>query len=892
MNILKTTVLKGPNYWSNYRKKLIQIKLDLERFELLPTHLLPGFSERLKQLIPTLYHHRCSPGIEGGFFQRLDEGTWLGHVVEHIALELQNMAGMDCGFGRTYSAREYGTYHVIFSYEIECAGLYAAETAVNIARCLAEGENYPSLAVDLDKLREMANKEKLGPSTQAIVEEAKKRKIPITVFKDLSLMVLGQGVHQKKMWATVSSQTSSIGVDIAADKPLTKQILATHYIPVPEGFILQSLDELHQMMDKMPFPMVIKPHNGNHGRGITTQITTKEKAIAAFHMAKKISGDVILEQQIQGDDYRFLVINHQVVAVAKRTPARITGTGVHTILELIERTNNDPNRGYHHENVLTKINIDDDTLILLNENKLSLNSILPIHQTLCLKSTSNLSSGGTAMDVTEIVHPQNIRLAEKISRLIELDICGIDVVCEAIDRPLTHENGAVIEVNAGPGFRMHLYPSQGASINVAAPVIDMLFPMGRSSRIPVIAVTGTNGKTTVVRLIAHLAKQAHFHVGFTTTEGIYINHELIHAGDCSGPLSADVVLHDPMVDFAVLECARGGILRSGLGFDQCDVSIITNITNDHLGLNDIHSLDELADVKAVVARSTTAEGYAILNADDDRVYAIKKELVCNVALFGKQDSVRIREHCDAGGLAAYIKDDKVVVRHGETVHPLANVSDIPITFDGTSLCMIANVLPAVLAGVISKFGLIHIMKALCCFDPTVENIPGRMNIFNFNQFKVMIDYAHNERAFIELKHYLSHIHCNKKIGIIAATGDRRPADIQKIGYYAAQIFDEIIIRHDKNGRGKTNQELSDLLLNGIEHSGLQPKVIIISDERQSIEYAMKQATADTFIFYSVDDVFTAIDYMKKQEHIFWSLEKTTRKNTLVFSSKYSELIHR
>ena len=861
MKILTTNVLNGPNYWSNNRKKLIEIKLDLEKFEHLPTNLLHGFSERLKCLIPTLYTHRCSLSVEGGFFQRLDKGTWLGHVMEHTALELQTLAGMDCGFGRTYSAHEDGVYHVIFTYTIESAGLYAAQAAFNIVECLANGHDYPSLERDLHALQHIVDQERLGPSTTSIVEEANSRNIPVTVLKDSLLIILGHGIKQKKMWATVSSKSSSIGVDIAANKDLTKKILAANYIPVPKGLALQSLDELHEMIDQMPYPLVIKPHNGNHGRGITTRITNKEKAISAFSLAKKISDNVIVEKFITGDDYRFLVVNHQVVAVAKRTPAMITGTGVDTILELIERTNKDPKRGHAHENVLTKIKIDDDTRMILNDKKLSLDSILLNEEILYLKSTSNLSSGGTARDVTDEVHPQNILLAEKISRLVDLDICGIDVVCETVNHVITKENGAVVEVNAGPGFRMHLFPNEGIARNVAAPVLDMLYPLGNNARIPVIAVTGTNGKTTVVRLIAHLAKQAHFYVGFTTTEGIYINNELIHAGDCSGPLSADVVLHDPLVDFAVLECARGGILRSGLGFDQCDISVITNITSDHLGLNDIHSLDELAEVKAVVARSTFAEGYAILNSDDDRVFAIKKDLTCNIALFGKQNNARIREHCESGGMAAYIEHDFVMYRKGHDIHHLAKVSDIPITFDGTAICMIQNVLPAILVGIISKFGLISIMKAMYCFDPTVENIPGRMNVFNFPNFKVMVDYAHNEAAFIELKQYLSNVTCQKKVGIIAATGDRRPEDIQQIGYYSGQIFDEIIIRHDKDGRGKTNHELSDLLLQGIEKSGFNPNVIIISDECEAIKYAMENAQDDTFVFYTADDVFTAINYM-------------------------------
>ncbi len=877
MKILNTKVLNGSNYYSNFRKKLIELKLDLEEFEERPTHLIQGFSNRLQTLIPSLYTHKCSPGVEGGFLQRMEKGTWLGHVIEHVALELQTLAGMDCGFGRTFSAHEHGVYHIVFSYEIKNAGLYAAQAAFNLVDCLANGKDYLHLQDDLDELIDIFEHEKLGPSTGSIVEEAKRRKIPVSVDNDSLLITFGQGVNQKKMWATVSSQTSSMGVDIAADKEITKRILDANYISVPKGTIVHSQEELLDAIKSLGFPLVIKPQDGNHGRGITTNINSKEKALAAFVIAKKISNNVIVEHFIQGNDYRFLVINHKLVAVAKRTPAMIIGNGVDTIDALVMKTNQDPKRGHAHENTLTTIKIDDETNTILKENHLTLDSILPKGKVLYLKGTSNLSSGGTAADVTDEVHPFNIKMAEKVSRLVGLDICGIDVVCKTITAPIKKDNGVIVEVNAGPGFRMHLDPCEGPGRNVAAPVLDMLYPNPRDARIPVVAVTGTNGKTTVVRLISHIARQARYYVGFTTTEGIYIDNELIHSGDCSGPVSALTVLNDPMVNFAVLECARGGILRSGLSFDECDISIITNITSDHLGLNDIHTLDQLAKVKAVVAQNTADDGYCILNSDDDLVYDLKFDLHCKIALFGKQENMRIKEHCKAQGIAAYIDKGFIVVQRGNEKQNLAKVADIPITFQGTALCMIQNVLPAVLAGVVSNIGLMTIMKALYCFDPSVENMPGRMNMFNFDKFKVMIDYAHNEAAFIELKHYLSQMDCKNKVGIIGATGDRRAEDIQKLGYYAAQIFDEVIIRHDLDGRGRSKQELTDLILQGISHSGLQPKVTHISEEFKAIKYAMDNAKQGTFIFYTVDDVFTAIDYMKKEERKFCDLTQKAEK---------------
>ncbi|ASQ44787.1 cyanophycin synthetase [Legionella clemsonensis] len=873
MKILKMEVLKGPNYWSNNRKKLIVMKLDLENYEDFPTNLLPGFTDRLKKLIPSLYNHYCSPGVEGGFFRRLEHGTWLGHVIEHIALELQWLAGMKCGFGRTYSAHEEGVYNVIFAYEFEKAGLYAAEAAVKIAQTLAQEKDYFSLKNDLMALKEIVAQEQLGPSTQAILTEAKKRNIPYFQYDNESLIILGHGHHQKKIWATITSQTSSIGVDIAANKELTKRILASNFIPVPHGYPLSNKEELQEVLEKLKFPVVIKPFNANHGRGVTVNINTYEKAILAFNLAKEISDKVIVEQYIKGTDYRFLVINYKLEAVAARTPAMIVGDGVHTIQQLIDRVNSDPLRGEGHENFLTKITLDESTLTILEERKLTLESVLENQQTVYLKEAANISSGGTATDVTDEIPLKTKHLIERVARLFKLDICGIDVIAKDIHRELNESNGAIIEINASPGLRMHLVPTQGKPRNVAEPIVNMLFPPGTQSRIPLVAVTGTNGKTTVVRLIAHLAKQAHFHVGYTTTEGIYLDNELVYEGDCSGPDSARVVLQDPNVNFAVLECARGGVLRSGLGFDQSTISIITNISSDHLGLNDIHSLEELARVKSVVARSTIKEGYAILNADDKLVYELKDELCCHIALFSRYKSPFIEQHCAAGGLAAFIEKDFIVISEGSKQYELVKVPDLPLTLKGTATCMIQNLLPAVLTGYICKFPLEFMQKALSNFYLTVENIPGRMNLFDFTDYQVMVDYAHNEGAFVELKKYLSTVYCDKKVGIITAPGDRRDEDIIKLGYHSAFMFDEIIIRHDEDGRGRTKKQMTELLLKGINQSKLNPPVTIISDEIEAIQHAMREATLNSFIYFSVENVFKVVNFMKKEELHFKRMQE-------------------
>lgn len=503
---------------------------------------------------------------------------------------------------------------------------------------------------------------------------------------------------------------------------------------------------------------------------------------------------------------------------------------------------------------------------MLAEKNLTLDSVLPFDEIVFLKDTANLSTGGTARDTTDNVHPYNVFLAERIARLMNLDICGIDIVTEDVTKPITKETGAVIEVNAGPGFRMHLSPVKGIPRNVGDPVIKMLYPNGAPSRIPLVAVTGTNGKTTTTRLIAHMAKTAGHTVGYTTTDGIYIQDQAIHYGDCSGPASAEAVLRDPIVDFAVLECARGGILRSGLGFDKCNISIITNITEDHLGLDDINTLEDLAKVKSVVARSTFDDGYAILNADDDMVYAIKDELDCNIALFSThENNERVISHCEEGGWAAIIEKGHFTICQGEWRVRVAKVNEVPLTFDGRAICMIKNILPSILAASLSVFDTKTVRKALQSFIPGPDLTPGRMNIFKFRNFEVLIDYVHNTDGFNQLKEFMKQVRAKVKVGIIGCAGDRRDDDIKNMGRCAAEMFDEIIIRHDKDGRGRTNEELTKLITDGIQSAKPDAAITVISDEIEALEYAMEHARKGTFIAVSSDQVQKSIEFIRHKQ---------------------------
>ena len=723
--------MRGPNYWSIRRHKLIVMVLDLEDLEQKPTNTLDGFLERMQALLPGLYEHRCSEGEPGGFYKRVTEGTWMGHVVEHIALEIQTMAGMDVGFGRTRSYGETGVYHVVFDYLEEKVGVYAAKAAVRIAEALIEGTAY-DLKDDVQEMRELREIQRLGPSTASIIDEAIARGIPWIRLNKYSLCQLGYGCNQVRVQATVTSKTSSIGVDIAGDKEDTKFLLDQAEIPVPKGEIIKTETGLREAVDYLKFPLVIKPIDGNHGRGVTTNITNWEQALEGFQMAKKISNAVIVEQYITGDDYRILLINYKLVAAAKRLPAQIVGDGVLSIDALIKKTNADPRRGYGHEKVLTYITIDDITLKLLELKGYTLDSVLAKGEVLVVKDTANLSTGGTSVDVTDIVHPHTVFMAERISRIVGLDICGIDFLTKDISKPVSEVGGAVIEVNAGPGFRMHLAPAEGLPRNVAAPVIDMLYPPGKNSRIPIVAVTGTNGKTTTTRLIAHMARMMGYTVGFTTTDGIYIQNHLMMQGDCSGPGSAEFVLKDPTVNFAVFETARGGILRAGLGFKNCNYAIVTNVAPDHLGLKGIHTMEQLAKVKGVVVESVLPDGYAILNADDDLVYAMRERINCKLALFSMdEDNPRIKKHMREHGIGAIYENGFITICKGEWKMRIVKAVNVPLTYGGRASFMIQNVLPAVLTAYFNGFELDDIKAALESFIPSPAQTPGRLNMFDF-----------------------------------------------------------------------------------------------------------------------------------------------------------------
>jgi cyanophycin synthetase len=713
-------------------------------------------------------------------------------------------------------------------------------------------------------MREIREAVRLGPSTGSIIHEAELRGIPWIRLNQHSLCQLGYGENQKRIRATVTSETSSIGVELAGNKEETKYLLEQSEVPVPKGQIIRNESQLEDVCKRVGFPLVVKPIDGNHGRGITVNIQSLEEALPAFHAAKKVSNSVIIERFITGVDYRLLVINHRFVAAALRTPAHVVGDGTSTVQALIDQVNADPRRGYGHEKILTQITINELTLGLIKAKGYSLDSVIPKDEMLILKDTANLSTGGTAEDVTDFVHPANIAMAERISRIINLDICGIDIMTSDISKPLKETNGAVLEVNAGPGFRMHLAPAKGLPRNVAAPVIEKLFPKGNNGKIPIVAVTGTNGKTTTTRLIAHIMKMEGYRVGYTTTDGVYIQNRLLVQGDCTGPNSAEFVLKDPTVNFAVLECARGGLLRAGLGFKNCNVAVVTNIAPDHLGLKGIHTVEQLAKVKAVVPETVLPDGHAILNADDDLVYEMRRGLQCNVALFSmNENNPRILALQRKGGITAIYENGYVTLCRGEWKMRVMKAHEIPITYGGKAEFMIQNILPAIIAANIQGASIEDMKAGLSTFIPSPNQTPGRLNLFEFKNFTVLLDFAHNAAGMRALKKFTDTLDGTVKVGIIAGIGDRREQDNNDIGSVAAEMFDEIIIRQDKNLRGKTDQEIIRMLEDGIKKIDPNKPVKVIPNEREAITYAIENGKEGSLIVLCSDIIPDALNLVKE-----------------------------
>jgi len=854
------------------------MELDIGKFESLPSNKVPGLKKRIVDLIPTLMEHRCSRGYEGGFLERVAEGTLAGHIVEHVAIELQCLVKLEVGFGKTIDTNRTGIYKVVYRYKDEAVGLKAGEMAVEIVKSLFTGKDY-NIKGKILKLKKIRDRNLFGPTTQSIVDEAKKRGIPFIRLNSESYVQLGYGVHQRRIQAAMCDNTSAIGVEIADDKMLTKEILRNEGIPVPNGDIVRTIKEALKMTDGIGYPVVVKPLVGNHGRGITVNITNPKNLKIAFTNSKKIHDTVIIERYLKGYDHRILVINNKFTAAARREPTPLIGDGKSTIKELIDKINQDPRRGIGHEKILTRLEIDNMTMRLLKQKGLKLDSILEKGERLFLKSTANLSMGGVAVDVTDEVHPVIRAMSERISQIINLNIIGIDVVAKDLRKPLTSGQSGVVEVNAAPGFRMHLKPFEGRPRNVSKPIIDMLFPPGSKYTLPIVAVTGTNGKTTTVSLISHILKYCGKVVGMACTEGIIVENQKIFVGDYSGPDGAKTILKESTVDHVVLEVARGGIIRRGLGFEECDVGVFLNVSNDHIGDGGIKTIEELAELKSIVVESVKKDGYAVLNADYPHILNKIKSLKSNIILFStNRNNPALNKHLEEGGIIVTLDEGGMIVIKQDPLDSwVANVVDIPMTIEGKAIFNIENALAATAATFALGINPEDIRAGLVTFNTTIGQLPGRMNILDVGNFKVIIDYGHNPHALEALAKVLPAISKGRKISVSSGTGNRRDEDIRLFGKTLAGIYDYIII-NDSDPRKRPIGETAKLVEQGILSTRFPKKNhCIILEEREATEKALSMARVGDLVVIQPNDVHKVISDVLEFKEMIMSQSKEINK---------------
>ncbi|SHI64424.1 cyanophycin synthetase [Desulfofundulus thermosubterraneus] len=857
MKILDLRAYYGSNIYSY--QPVIKIILDLAPDGCRSTSELGDFNRRLLSLLPGLGEHHCSRRRPGGFVERLKEGTYLGHVVEHVALELCKLAGQEVIYGKTRRGDGETVYEVIFEYVSAPGGLAAARAAVELVQALLEGRTV-EVAELVERVRQAAEEE-YGPSTRAILEAARKRGIPVLPLGG-GFYQLGYGRHARRIAATITDHTPCTAVDLVQDKQLCNQLLAAHGVPVPESGIARTVEEALALAEKLGPPVAIKPVNGHHGQGVSLFVSGKARVRRAFELAGYYGRPVLVEKQIPGRQYRLLVVNGRMVAASLRLPPRVVGDGRRTVRELVEEVNRDPRRGEGHGRPLSKIPLDAVAVACLDRQGLTPRDVPGKGQVVYLRDNANLSTGGTAIDVTEQVHPANARLAVRVARLTGLDVAGIDVVVEDIGRPLEEQGGAVIEVNAAPGLRMHTHPVEGLPREVGAAIVDHLFPPGVPCRIPIVAVTGTNGKTTTTRMIGAILARAGLVVGMATSDGIYIDGRRVLAGDTTGPVSARLVLAEPEIDAAVLETARGGILRAGLGYEGSDVGVVTNISGDHLGQDGIETLEDLADVKSLVVETVRKNGYAVLNADDPHVLAMAGRVRGKIIYFSLvPDNITVRRHLGAGGTAVFVKNGMLVVARGQQVRRLLSVRRLPASLGGFARHNIQNALAAAAACLGLGVSMDHIRSGLESFRCNLEQNPGRLNILDVQGIRVVIDYAHNAAGYLSMVNVLRHFK-RRLIGVIGVPGDRLDEQIKEVGRIAGQNFSALVIKEDAHRRGRQPGEVAALLREGALEGGMHPgRIRVVLPEGEAVLRALLAAKpGDTVaIFYEkLDTVVKAI----------------------------------
>jgi cyanophycin synthetase len=867
MRILDRSIYVGPSLHAHF--PVIRLELDLEELEAWPTGRLGApFVDGLVAALPGLAEHGCSYREPGGFIRRMreDEGTWLGHVLEHVAIELQNVAGEDVTFGKTRSTDKPGVYTVVYEYAQKEEGVAAGELAMRLLCSLLPEAIRPEGSVpedwEWDSARDefirYAQRRALGPSTASLVRAAEERGIPWLRLNNQSLVQLGHGKYQQRIQATVTGRTPHIAVELASDKEETNKILGSLGLPVPQQVLVQTESLAVRAARRIGFPVVTKPYNGNHGRGISICLRTDEEVIDGFKKAQAISRSVIVETFMEGDDHRLLVVNGELVAATRRTPGHVVGDGKHTVAQLVEIVNQDPRRGVGHEKVLTRIELDAQAEMMMAREGVDAGTVLEADRVLYLRSTANLSTGGTANDVTDIIHPDNRDMAVRAIRAIGLDVGGVDFITTNIAESYKSIGGGICECNAAPGFRMHVAPSEGTPRDVAGPVIDMLFPAGALSRVPIAAVTGTNGKTTTARMLAHITKMAGYTPGMTSTDGVYIDGQRTVEGDMTGPVSARMVLADPQIDLAVLETARGGLIRAGMGVRHVNVGAVINVQSDHLGLKGIDTLEQLAEIKRIVVEVAT--DCAVLNADDPHVLRMagytEAKVICYVTMNPQHGLVR--EHIRAGGRACALEagiNGQMITLYDKGSHiPLLWTHLIPATLEGRALHNVQNAMIAASMAFSLGIKLDAIRQGLRTFDTTFFQAPGRMNVFNEHPFKVLFDYGHNAHAVGVMADLAQRLDVTgRRIVVMAGPGDRRDEDLVAIADAVAGRFDHYICRRDDSLRGRDGDEVPLIQSRALMAKGVPAEAIsIIPDEQEAIDAALRMGQPGDLLLVFAD----------------------------------------
>jgi cyanophycin synthetase len=872
MKIVDQRTYVGPNLYASFR--VIRFTLELGPLENHPSGTIPGFVDGLLAAVPSLGEHGCSYGEPGGFVRRLREegGTWMGHVLEHVAIELQNLAGSKVTFGKTRGTGVPGQYHVVYEYEDTFVGEQAGKLALRLLHHLlpqdlrggAEVESDFDFRQELERLIRGAQRRAFGPSTASLVRAAEVRDIPWIRLSEHSLVQFGHGHLQKRIQATVTSETRHIAVEIASDKELTNKILGDLGLPVPRQETVYGSDEAARAARKLGFPVVVKPLDANHGRGVAIGLETTEQVQAAYKEAREHSRTVLVETYIKGFDHRMLVVNGELVAVSKRVPGHVVGDGEHTLEQLVDLTNQDPRRGIGHEKVLTRLEFDAQAERLMEAAGHTKQTVLPAGEVFYLRSTGNLSTGGTAIDMTDQCHPDNREMAVRAAAAVGLDVCGVDFLSPDITRSYKEVGGGICELNAAPGFRMHVAPSEGTPRDVAGAVIDMLFPSGTPSRIPIAAITGTNGKTTTTRMLAHIQKLAGATVGMTTTDGVYIDGRRTVEGDMTGPIAAQMVLRDPAVTVAVLETARGGLLRAGMGYRHPDVACCLNVAADHLGLNGVDTLDQLAEVKAIPIEA--ARDTVVLNADDPRclrmAHKARARNICYVTL--DPANTLVREHIRAGGRAVALEggvNGQMITLFDKGAHmPLLWTHLIPATLEGRATHNVQNAMFAAAMAYSMGVRLDNIRHGLRTFDATFFQAPGRMNVYDRLGFTVILDYGHNPAAVEAMCTLADNLSGGLRAGArrivaLAAPGDRRDEDIRAIAARAARSFDLFVCKRDDNRRGRGDDEVPRILAEELRAQGVKDDAIqVVPKETEALEAALGAARPGDLVLVFADQV--------------------------------------